>query len=425
MLVFRDEGLLGGITAAATIHAPRDLPRPESRGFDPASNLARKSGVMSMLVVAATLFIAVTPSGAGAGDRPNPTRLWREFPLRPGTTEPLHTTSDASTSSRPAQTPPGAANPDVEGRSGSLLAVLALAGGGAVAVVLLALLFTRIGPTTKGVSTMSNFMRRRSEGQPEPKSETRTRIPSRIDEAVMSYTLDAAGNDASAHEAREPDAADVRGIMSFDELGQTVANVLRSAQDNAAHVIAAARAQANSMLDAAEAEAKEARAKLDAEMAERRSESEKIRADANRYSEERHRQADSEAIQVRADAEADARRLRETGEATRRNLEEKGLARRQELIEASSTMEARLQDTLTTCQEVVVKIQELLENGQAELVEQARAEDAGDAEDAYAEVFAKAPQEEAQEEEDAELDEELLQEARETERQRETNKQKA
>ena len=375
-----------------------------------------------MLVLAGIVLAAVAPSGARAENQPDPTRLWREYPLSPSvTTEPLRTTTDASTRYGPAR-PPVAATPADGGRN--IGAVLALAGGGVLAAVLLAVLFARIGSTTKGVSTMSNFMRRRSEDQTDSESEGRARTPIRAEQAVAPYTLAQPGHEStSANEARDSDPADVRAIMSFDELGQTVANVLRSAQDNAAHVIATARAQANSMLEAAEAEAKEARAQLDTEIAERRSESEKIRADANRYSEERRRQADLEANQVRADAEVHAARLRETGEATRRNLEEKGLARRQELIEASSAMETRLRETLTTCREVVVQIEELLEDGHAEVVEQARAEAAEDAryakktEDAYAEVFATARDDEATKEEGAELDEELLQEARESEKQ--------
>ena len=374
-----------------------------------------------MLVLAGVVLVAIAPSGARAENQPDPTRLWREYPLSPsGTTEPLRTTADTSTPSPPAR-PPVAATPEEGGRN--IGAVLALTGGGVLATVLLALLFARIGSTTKGVSTMSNFMRRRSEDQMDSESEGQARTPMRADQAVAPYTLAQPGHEpASANEARDSDPADVRGIMSFDELGKTVANVLSSAQDNAAHVIATARAQANSILEAAEAEAKEARAQLDSEIAERRSESERIRADANRYSEERRRQADLEANQVRADAEAQAARLRETGEATRRNLEEKGLARRQELVESSSAMEARLRETLTTCQEVVVQIEELLEDGQAEVVEQARAEVAEDArfaknvEDAYAEVFATARKDEAPKEEGAELDEELLQEARESEK---------
>jgi hypothetical protein len=374
-----------------------------------------------MLVFATIVLIAIAPAGANAGDKPAPTRLWREYPLKPsGAKEPLRTTSEVSNRSRPAR-PPVAVTPDSSDGGRTLVAVLALAGSGAVALVLFALLFARIGPTTKGASTMSNFMRRRPEDRPEPDSESPASTPSRTGEAVTPYTLAPPSQPVSGHDVRVSDPADVRAIMSFDELGQTVANVLRSAQDNAAHVIATARAQANSILEAAEAEAKEARAQLDAEVAERRSESERIRADANRYSEERRRQADVEANQVRADAEAHALRLRETGEATRRNLEEKGLARRQELIEASSTMETRLRETLTTCQEVVVQIEELLENGHGDVVEEARAEVAEDAEyaknaeDAYAEVFAKAREEDEQREDAAGLDEELLHEARDSE----------
>jgi FtsZ-binding cell division protein ZapB len=236
--------------------------------------------------------------------------------------------------------------------------VLALAGGASLALLLVLFAFRPL-PTKKGGTTMSNFIRRRSDGPAGEKPRDLGAAPSRVDEAVTSYTM--RGDDHAAKEpGEEDDAIAARGIVSYDELGQTIANVLRSAQDNAAQITATARAQAQSIQEAAEAQAKEARVQLETEMAERRAESERIRADANRYAEERRRDADIEANQLRVDAEAEARKLRNAGEAARRTLEAKGLARRQELMEASSSMEARLHDALETCRAVTGQIEELL-----------------------------------------------------------------
>jgi hypothetical protein len=247
--------------------------------------------------------------------------------------------------------------------------VLALAGGASILFLLL-LLAARPVPTTKGVFTMSSFIRRRSDGQSGREPADVTELPSRVDEVMTSYTMrpDSEPEPTEAVFDEEGAPPTGRGIVSYDELGQTIANVLRSAQDNAAQVVSTARAQAQSIREAAEAQAKEARIQLEAELAERRAESERIRADANRYAEERRRDADAEANQLRADAEAEGRKLREAGEAIRRTLEEKGLARRQELMEASSSMEARLRDALETCRNVTGKIEELL--GESELDEE-------------------------------------------------------
>jgi hypothetical protein len=252
--------------------------------------------------------------------------------------------------------------------------VLALAGGTSLALILVLFAFRPL-PTKKGDISMSNFIRRRSEGPASERVGDPGDAPSRVDEAVTSYTL----HDVQAKEpGDENDAIAARGIVSYDELGQTIANVLRSAQDNAAQITATARAQAQSIQEAAEAQAKEARVQLETEMAERRAESERIRADANRYAEERRRDADIEANQLRVDAEAEARKLRNSGEAARRTLEAKGLARRQELMEASSSMEARLRDALETSRAVTGQIEELLGKGaklDEELLEEVRGVD--------------------------------------------------
>jgi hypothetical protein len=336
----------------------------------------RRADLRAIAILLATLSAVVQPATAVGADHrhPEPTRLWRAFPLKPALDRQApHAASNRSLPSRPAQEP-AVAEPDSGGGAIPRTAVIVVLAGGASVALALALLAARPGTTTKGVGTMSNFIRRRSDGQSESKSraETADETAARpLGEAVTSYTLrqpDAKG--APSDDSQQPDAAaDTRGFVSYDELGQTIANVLRAAEDNAAQLLAAAHSEAQSIRDAAELEANETRAQLEVETAERRSESERIRADANKYAEERRRAADLEAQQTRSDAETEAKTLREAGEGIRRSLEEKGLARRQELIEASSSMEARLQDALTTCREVAAEIEELLSEAAVELDE--------------------------------------------------------
>jgi hypothetical protein len=334
---------------AAAIEQPRN-------GFAATKSSGRRlrlaCGLLPFLLV-----VVPSPTAAlgAAQPGPNPDQLWRAFPLAPQVNRDVRDGA-SSTSFRPPRAPravePASASTD------RTVVVLALAGGASLALLLLLFAFRPL-PTKIGGITMSSFIRRRSDGPAGEKLRDLGDAPSRVDEAVTSYTL--RGDDHAPKEPGEEDGAmAARGIVSYDELGQTIANVLRSAQDNAAQITATARAQAQSTREAAEAEAKEARVQLETEMAERRAESERIRAVANRYAEVRRRDADIEANQLRVDAEAEARKLRDAGEAAKRTLEATGLARRQELMEASSSMEARLRDALETCRAVTGQIEELV-----------------------------------------------------------------
>jgi hypothetical protein len=350
-------GLQGRRSAVSNLHATGrpGSPRPRHR----ASRAARGTAA----IFAALLVSLLAPVAGVGADKPkaSPTPLWRAFPLRPEADRQAPR-GDAAASFRTPRAPAAATPAPGDGGGDRTLLVLALAGGASI-LFLLALLAARPVPTTKGVFTMSSFIRRRTDGQSGGEPAEVTELPSRVDKAMTSYTMRSEGEVPPPEPVfdEEGSPAGARGIVSYDELGQTIANVLRSAQDNAAQVVSTARAQAQSIREAAEAQAKEARVQLEAELAERRAESERIRADANRYAEDRRRDADQEANQLRADAEVEARKLREAGEAIRRTLEEKGLARRQELMEASSSMEARLRDALETCRTVTGTIEELLD----------------------------------------------------------------
>ena len=312
--------------------------------------------------VVGVVLSLVVPVGAAASDEPadDPTRLWQEFPLAPPAEREKPRAPSATLPTRPPhESPAVGAAADGQERPSLVLTVAML--GGLTAILAFALLAARSTTTTKGVHTMSNFIRRFSEGShgDAPGDEL-----SRID--VTSYTLLGDSKD----DATISSAAGSPTFASYDEVGEKIANVLRAAEENAAQLLSSARAEAQSIRDAAEFEAGEARAQYEAEIAERRSESERIRADANRYAEDRRRAADLEANETLAAAETEARKLRQTGEAIRRDLEEKGAARRQELIEASSNMEDRLRDALATCYEVTRNIESLLGEESQELDEE-------------------------------------------------------
>jgi hypothetical protein len=345
----------------------------------------------AIAILLASFFVGVQPAGAASPSRdrqPGPSRLWRAFPLTPVPTEHGTTTeSKTQPTFRPPQVP--AATP-LESASGwtDTAVIAALSGGVALAVALIVFATRRVGDgrirlsmsmplTKKGVPTVSSFIRRRSDGQSEANASEKTadEIPGRaLGDAVTSYTLHQPGDSAAPlDESRASGSsghASVAEPVSYDELGQKIANVLRAAEENSAQLLAEARSQAQAIREAAELEAREARAQLDAETAERRAESERIRADASRYAEERRRTADVEAHQTRTEAEAEARSLREAGEGMRRRLEEKGVARRQELLEASSTIETQLREALTTCRDVASEIERLLNEASVDLEEE-------------------------------------------------------
>jgi hypothetical protein len=157
--------------------------------------------------------------------------------------------------------------------------------------------------------------------------------------------------------------------FSYEELGQTVAEILRSAHETAVQMIAAAREQAQSIRESAQVHASDAFAQLDAEIAEQRSEFASIRADADRYAEDRRRAADFEAGRIRSDAEKEAHELRQVGEANCRSFEAEGLARRGALMDASSSAETRLRQTLATCRDVAGEVDRILKHGKLELRE--------------------------------------------------------
>lgn len=353
------------------------------------------------LVLLASLFVLVHPAGAATAPErePDPSRLWSEFPLVPVPEKRPAPARIKTPRASPPPPAPVAARPERATVSPLLVALIT----GAAAALTLVIVVTRsfvlghfrpIAVNMKGVPSVTSFIRRHSDDQSDnkrPPAETVDDVPARpLGEAVTSYTMHQPGAEPAPED--EPHGVPLAQGVSYDELGQRIANVLRAAEENAAALLAAARAEAQAFRETAEREAREVRSQLDTETAEQRAESERVRAEANKYAEDRRRGAEQEVEHARSEAEAEARSLREAGEAIKRQLEEKGAARRQELLEASASIESRLHYARTTCLDVAAEIEQLLGDEPADDLEEALFAEVQEA-DA---LFAKVPEEDEQ-----------------------------
>lgn len=168
---------------------------------------------------------------------------------------------------------------------------------------------------------------------------------------------------------RSSDAeSDEQGPASPDDLGSSILNVLRAAQEEAGRLVSAAEADAQAIRENAETERSELRGQLESEMEDRRQQLTVLRNEAEGYAEERRREADLEASRIRAEAEAEVSARREELDAATGKLEELGL-RRQELVHASRALEDWLSATVGTLREVVAKLEKVLEAPPAALDE--------------------------------------------------------
>ena len=156
---------------------------------------------------------------------------------------------------------------------------------------------------------------------------------------------------------------------SYDDLGQTIANMLRAAENEAAQVLDSARAEAQAVRDKAEREVEGARASLERELTERHQEATRLREDAERYAKERRSDIEREAGQIRTEAQAQARKHRQEGKAAKQRLVAEGRKRQEELAEASRLVEERFRGALTACREVVGQLEELVGERPAQLQE--------------------------------------------------------
>jgi hypothetical protein len=249
-----------------------------------------------------------------------------------------------------------------------IAAVVALTGG--VLAASLLIFRERLRPNRKGVPDLMRRGFAREEGDPEP----RERGGSSLDDAMTAYSL-VRTNDAESRVIAEertsslnPPAA-AEATISYDRLGQSIANMLRAAENEATQLLAAARAEAQAIRDEAEKETQDARAGFEGEMAARREETTRLRNDAERFADEKRREADREAGQIRTEAQAQARQHLQEGKAAKQRLEAEGRMRQQELAEASRLVEERLPGALTACREVVGQLEELVGERPAQLHE--------------------------------------------------------
>jgi hypothetical protein len=371
-----------------------------------------RSVLLAFILVCGLQAIVAAPVLADAdrarkATRPDPTRLWSEYPLNPREQPPSPTNSDASVT-RPA-TVPGASNapqslpPLALVSVGFALAILAVGGVLLVSFGLRPSLALggawrlprprqrATGPRqprrpsgllVEGEPAVNNLVHRLLHGggrrhdderkvEAASASETariRTRreifTPYSVLGRERNETLDQPGNptprsDSNTDKVPADDGRSDVGTAKekFAEVGEQVAAVLVSAEQAAEQIRESARREAERL----RAETKDKAAatlsetKLDAER--KRHESEKVRTDADEYSKETRGAADryvaqtrakidKEAAQRRAEVDEVVRGIRRAAEQKAKDLETEALQRQKTLVQEVGRAEDRLQQLL-------------------------------------------------------------------------------
>ena len=237
---------------------------------------------VSIVVVGLALsLVQSAPAIAAKSPQPDPTPLWRAFPLRgdSGKQQP-HTTVGS-----PKRSQPRGDSSDSHGGGAERAALMIALGAGMLALLVL-ISRPRLAGTKKGVMSMSGFIRRDSPSEHEEAHEasrneeaddTGERGGSSLNEAMTTYSLlrPPDGNREIEHDEAPP-------IANYEDLGQTVANILKAAEAEATQVLGAARAEAQAIREEAKSTAEANRAALDAEMEGRRSQLTYLENEADR-----------------------------------------------------------------------------------------------------------------------------------------------
>ena len=319
--------------------------------------------ISTLLIGVALLLAQAAPAKAANNPAPDPTPLWRAFPLR-GVEEKRQPRAVVGPPARsqPADQPRGDSVDSPNGATERAVLTIALAGG--VLAVLLLMYQKHLRGTKRGVVSLSGFIRRDSASVTEEVDKTERLGASRLNEALTSYSLSRphASESETEHDdaggTAHPNRGDRRLIGTY-ELGPTTANVHGTVEREAAQVLSAAQADAPATRETAESEARAQRPAFDGDTAGRRWHLTQNREEVDRYAEELRREADAE-----------EQRLREECEAVKLRLEEEVRARRQELVRASRVLDDHLRLALSGVQGVVAELQDLLAEQPPELEEE-------------------------------------------------------
>ncbi len=315
------------------------------------SNMTRRRALrkdLTVLIGLALSLAQVAPAQAANKPQPDPTPLWRAFPLRgvEGKQQP-RTGVGPPARSQPVDQLPDDSSIESHGGGTERVALMIAVAGGILALLVL------ISKTKREMSSSGPI--RRDWASREAVHEAEEDGASRLEEVITSYSLfpspgsDSESGPDDAEERARLKRAEARPIATYEDLRPTIANVLMAAEAEAAQQLDSARPEAQAIRETAESQAKADRGAFEAGAEGRGSQLAQLRKEADRYAEEHRREAD-----------ADAQRLREQGEAVKLRLEEEGRARRQELEQASSRLEDQLRVALTAYKGVVAELEELL-----------------------------------------------------------------
>jgi hypothetical protein len=363
-----------------------------------------RSVLLAVVLVCGWQAIVAAPVLAERGrsaPRPDPTKLWKAYPLKPRE-QPLPPTKPAAPAAGTRIAAPGSS----DGRQSSrlllvsiVLALAMLAGG--VLLVSLSLL----PAWAVGVAWRSSRSRRLVYGARQPRRRSRrqseeglavnnlvhrflhlggerhddgsevvagaseTARPVSRRDIFTPYSMRGQERNETVHQARNPtpqsgsdtDKAPVDGgrteVGRAEQVGEQVAAVLASAEQAAEQIHESARQDAERI----RAEAKDevaatlSETKLEAERGRR--ESEKLRADADAYNKQtreaadRHRtemrvKIDKEVAQRRAEVDEQVREIRRAAERKAKDVETEARARQKTLLEQVGRAEARLEQLL-------------------------------------------------------------------------------
>ena len=351
----------------------------------------------------ATVAAPVLAERGRSAPRPDPTELWKAYPLNPRA-QRLSPTKPAASASLTRITAPGSS----DGRQSSplllvsvvLAVALAMISGGALLVSLglapawafgVAWRSPRARPLVYGARQPRRLPRRLSEGglavnnlvhrflhlggeRHDDGSEfvagaSETAGPVRRKDMFTPYSMRGQERMETVHQARNPtpnngsdtDKAPVdgerTGVVRAEQVGEQVAAVLGSAEQAAEQILESARRDAERI----RAEAKEevaatlSKTKLEAERGRR--ESEKLRADADaynkqtreaadRYVTEMREKSDKEIARTRAEIDKQVRGIRRAAELRAKDLETEARARQKTLLQQVERAEARLEQLL-------------------------------------------------------------------------------
>ena len=169
---------------------------------------------------------------------------------------------------------------------------------------------------------------------------------------------------ASVDESVTPLSAAPARTKEYTEVGETVAGILRAAEEAAEQIRADARAQGNKIMERARVVAEGRIEELTREAERIRREAEDyagdIRTAVESYGSQQRRDAEEEAGRILAQAEEQARAMRAAAEGMAEQIEGDARQRNEQLRDEARSLEERRQRVLEEVREMVAQLNELI-----------------------------------------------------------------